>query len=244
MNADPFVTGALATLVLLACGFLVTAVVLRGPEDSFPIALFRALCWIYCRVVHRLRIEIPGRDSLPAEGGCIVVSNHRSGLDPVVLSMTTQRRIRFLMAREYYAIPILRGLFRVLRAIPVNRDGNDLAAMKVAIRGLKDGDVIGIFPQGGIRVAGPVTDGKNGIALLALRTGVPVVPMYVDGSRNTPSMARAFLIPSRTVVRAASPLVFQTVAARKVEREELEQVTRQVLEGISALAPVSAGKPL
>jgi 1-acyl-sn-glycerol-3-phosphate acyltransferase len=207
----------------------------RGPEDTLFLAFLRAVGNGYSRVFHRLRRPRPGEDPVPPEGACIVVANHRSGIDPLLLCLLTRRRIRFLMAREYYEIPILHWMFRALGCIPVNRNGNDLGATKAALRVLREGKVIGIFPQGGIREASDAPEGKSGTALLAIRTRAPVVPFLIEGSPNFDSVLRAFLTPSKTRVRWGAPVKFGAPGAEKPTRAELDEVTASILKAIWAL---------
>jgi 1-acyl-sn-glycerol-3-phosphate acyltransferase len=231
----------LAILVLgLAVGlglFLLVAHVCRGKEDTLGVACLRLLCRCYLKLFHRLRISSPAKDPLPPTGPVIIVANHRSGVDPFVIGAATGRRVRFLMAREYYDVPILRSVFKYLGCIPVNRDGNDLGATKAALKALKDQEVIAIFPQGGIREAGSALEGKDGTALFALKTGAPVVPMYVDGTPNLDSVFFSLLRPSRSSLRCGTPLAFPTGSHGKPTREAMEQATARILGAIEALRP-------
>jgi 1-acyl-sn-glycerol-3-phosphate acyltransferase len=234
---EPRTLWILALVPLAGAGlFIIFAVRQRGPEDTVFVAGLRAVCLLYARLVHRLRVTGQRPDPLPAAGPCLLVANHRSGVDPVILSITTRRRIRFLMAREYYETPILNWMCRALGCIPVRRDGSDLGATKAALKALREGAVIGIFPQGGIREAGADLEGKAGVALLALRTGAPVVPAYVQGSPNLDSVGRAIFTPSRTRVIFGAPLTFAAPQSRKPSREELEEVTARILEAVASLA--------
>jgi 1-acyl-sn-glycerol-3-phosphate acyltransferase len=237
---------AIAVGLPLACAGVALALVpwMRGPEDTLFIGFGRVLNRAYTRVMHGVRAP-KGTDILPSQGPCIVVANHRSGADPVLVSALTRRWIHFLMAREYYEARGLRWLFRNLGAIPVNRDGNDLSATRQAMKLLRSGAVVGIFPQGGIREAGdPLGDTKAGVALLALRTGAPVVPLYIDGWPSFDSVLIGVLCPSRTRVHAGEPLQFvpspndpgtDRPGGGKPSREDLSRVTRQIVDAIRAL---------
>jgi 1-acyl-sn-glycerol-3-phosphate acyltransferase len=237
MNWESFGLWVLTAAVAATASFVAYALATKGKEDSFAISLVRALTWMYARLVHRLKIVGANGDCLPAEGACILVSNHRSGVDPVILSVVTHRRVRFLMAREYYDVPVLRWLFRALRCIPVNRDGADFGGTKEALRALRAGEVIGIFPQGGIREEGTPLEGKSGVALLAVRSKALVVPFRIDGSPNLDSVFGALFTPSRTVVRVGSPLSFAESRQGKSSRSELDRVTGTILNAIESLAP-------
>jgi len=226
------IAGALASGALAFGAFAYAG---RGPDDTVYLACLRAVATIYSRLLHRARLVGPASDPLPPEGAGILVSNHLSGVDPVILSIVTKRRVRFLMAREYYETPFLRGMVRRMGCIPVNRDGKDLGATKAAMRALRDGEIIGIFPQGGIRQAESSLEGKSGVALLALRTGAPVFPFRVEGSPNLPSVFRAALTPSRVKVLYGPPIRFTSSGEGKPSRKELEEVTSRILGAIEEL---------
>ncbi len=212
---------------------------LRGPEDSVVVTTIRVFAWAYTRTFHRLRSNVDGVDPLPAAGAAIVVANHHSSVDPVLLSVLTRRRIHFLMAREYYEIVGCRWFFRALGCIPVNRNGQDLAATKQALRVLKEGRIIGIFPQGGIREPDDPFDGKGGVALLALRSQAPIVPFYISSTSTSPSIAKGLLMPSATFVYRGDPIV-PAAEGGKSSRDQINALTDQVLESIASLAPESA----
>jgi len=207
----------------------------RVPGESVRIGLVRTTAWIVLHLYHRLRID--RRDPLPKKGAAIVIANHRSGIDPVALSVATCRRIHFLMAREYYETVGLRWLFRDLECIPVNRDGNDWGALKTALRYLKQGRVIGIFPQGGIRGPEEILDeGKGGVALMAAKTQTSLYPFFIAGSPHYDSMLRCFLTPSRTRITCGEPFRLNPVRDQKLSRAEQAELTQQVLYSIAKLA--------
>jgi 1-acyl-sn-glycerol-3-phosphate acyltransferase len=229
---------AIALTAAGACAlFAVVAFKMRGPEDTPFIAALRVICVVYTKIVHGLRRVPRGVDPVPPTGPAIVVANHRSGLDPVILGVITRRRIRFLMAREYYEAVGLRWVFRALDCIPVNRDGNDLGATKAAMTALRSSQVIGIFPQGGIKEVGVSLEGKRGAALLALRTGAPVVPVYIEGTPALDSVLLAILRPSRTRVTTGAPLALGGGRNHRPSREEVDEASRAILEAIQVLAP-------
>jgi 1-acyl-sn-glycerol-3-phosphate acyltransferase len=172
-----------------------------------------------------------------------VVANHRSSVDPLAVAAQTRRLIRFLMAREYYEIFGMRWFLRTLRAIPVRRDGRDLTATKDALRALASGEIVGIFPEGRIREprsSDTVADDdwfqsvKDGAAVLALRTGAPVVVAWVDGTPQTDSVLRAFFTRSHTRVVFAEPISFAATSATGTRRQAAE-VTRKIVERLDNL---------
>ena len=228
----------LCALAVAATIFTAYALATRGKEDSFFIALLRAFTWNYVRLVHHVKVRGCSGDCLPPQGPCIMVSDHRSGVDSVILSVLTRRRVRFLVAREYYEMPVLHRMFRALRCIPVKRDGADFGGTKQALRALRAGEVIGIFPQGGIRRQGEPFEGKAGVALLALRGRAAVVPIHIEGSPNLDSVFGAVFTPSRTVIHVGPPLSFEKSSSGtsgKTSRAELERVTEAIFDAIGSL---------
>jgi 1-acyl-sn-glycerol-3-phosphate acyltransferase len=224
--------------VSAAC-FAALMLLARGPQDTLFVAFIRAVSIFQGKLFHRYRLVGGSGDPIPPAGPFIVVANHRSGVDPVLLSVVTRRRIRLLMAREYYEIPVLHTIFRALGCIPVNRNGNDLSATKAALKALREGQVIGIFPQGGIRGGDEEMEAKHGVAMLSSRTGAPIIPFYIDGSPHKDSVLCSIMTPSRTVIRAGPPTSICQKAEGKVSREELERLTASVIAAINSLKPAA-----
>ena len=114
----------------------------------------------------------------------IFVANHTTGYDPLILQVSSKfRPIQFMMAKEYYEKKPLHWFYKALRVIPVNRTGNDTASFRTALRALKDGACIGMFPEGKISEDGRMNvRGREGVALLAPMSGATVVPAYISGT--------------------------------------------------------------
>ncbi len=162
--------------------------------------LFRLFCHRY----HHMRCDpIP----LPREGGAIVVSNHISGLDPVLLIAATRRPLRFIIAREQYQRFGLHWLFHWGRCIPVDRAARPERALREALRALRAGEVVMLFPHGTIHLDHePRRKLKGGVAALARLTGCPVVPLHIEGVRGQGLVLGALWRRSRVRVRALPPL--------------------------------------
>lgn len=122
---------------------------------------------------------------LPEKGAAIVVSNHISGLDPLVLIAATPRPLRFLIAREEYERFGLQWLFRLGNCIPVERDKRPELAMRAALRAIDNGDVVAMFPHGKIHVpSDPPVKIKGGAVRLAQLTGSAIYPVHVEGIKG------------------------------------------------------------
>ena len=135
----------------------------------------RLLCYKY----HRLEIEPV---YLPEIGGAIIVANHISGLDPLLVGACVKRPLRFMVAREQYERFGLRWFFRAAKCIPVDRDLRPEIAFREALNHLKANEVIVIFPHGGIHLpTGSPKKLKGGATRLSALTGAPVFPLYISG---------------------------------------------------------------
>ena len=213
----------------------------RGSSNSLIIGFLRLTNIIYSRTFHGIQPSVP--DPFSAKGPFLLIANHRSSVDPCALSAYTRRDIRFLMAREYYEVPVARWLFKILGAIPVNRDGNDLAAAKTALKALKNGEIIGIFPEGRIQHESPdppfrdMEDEsiKHGAALLAIRSGAPVITAYIEGTPPNESTLGALVCFSRSRVSFGEPLHFKSMGGGKPSREDLEEATQTIIDSILSL---------
>ena len=197
---------AAATLGVLAA----IAAVVRLREayggDLF-LAIECRLARAYLELVHRVRFEgfdaIPdlARLAEPGSGPLIVAANHTCGLDPMLLQMPLRRRIRWMM----WTGQMLRGLgwlWRHLAVLPVAQDGRDLATVRDSLRALQRGDVLGVFPEGGIeRPPGEILPFQPGLGVLASRSAAPVLLCFIEGT-PAPKVFGSFFSRSRTRVRA------------------------------------------
>ncbi|ADL06861.1 lysophospholipid acyltransferase family protein [Thermosediminibacter oceani] len=129
-------------------------------------------------------VKADGISNVPKKGPLIIVSNHQSILDPTVLMACISRRIHFLAAAYLFRIPVLNILLPMAGAIPVKSEKGDLASFKKALRILAKGGVIALFPEGGVSPDGSLRPFKHGWAYLALKSGAPVLPVAVIGTRD------------------------------------------------------------
>ena len=130
-----------------------------------------------------LRVRVTGRENIPAEGGYVLIANHTSFLDPIVLSASFPRRRmpKYLAKRELFRIPILGTLIRAFGGIPLERSGNDVGAVHRAIAIATAGDILTVFPQGtrrkGVNPAN--TPVKAGAAMIATRAAASILPVCI-----------------------------------------------------------------
>ena len=182
---------------------------------------------IFCRVYHNMRIFAPSR--LPRKGPAIVVCNHASGLDPMLVQAGCRRMIVWMMASEYYQMKSLRWFYEVVNAIPVARNGRDSAATRAALRTLADGRVLGIFPEGRIETEKKLLPFQTGVAMMAIKTGVPVHPAYLDGTQRGREMVPAITRSNNVRLSFAEPITFERGHASK---EVLDEATDRIKNAI------------
>jgi 1-acyl-sn-glycerol-3-phosphate acyltransferase len=137
---------------------------------------------LFCKYYHRLQYT---PIELPAQGAAILVANHISTLDPLLLVAATRRPLRFLIAREYYELFGLKWFFRAMGCIPVDRSVHPETALRAALKALEAGEVITLFPQGGVVLPGEPRKLKRGFVWLAQRTHSTIYPTFVSGIART-----------------------------------------------------------
>ncbi len=159
---------------------------------------------LFCYRYHRLNVT---GLRLPKSGPAIVVANHVSGLDPLLLIASARRPLRFLIAREEYERFGLNWLFRATRCIPVDRARRPELALRAALRALQQGDVVALFPHGGIHLdSDPPRPPKAGAVRLAQLTGAPLLPHRITGVRGEGKVIMGVLLRSRARVTLLPPI--------------------------------------
>ena len=144
--------------------------------------LYRILHVIFPLFFRLLGAVHSGEENLPSEGGAIVAANHMSNWDPPFLASFLQRPIGYMAKQELFEIPIFGTVIRWLFAFPVRRGAADRSAVKAAVKELRAGRCVGIFPEGTRSKDGEVHRFGAGVALLAAMSGAPVVPAAISGT--------------------------------------------------------------
>jgi len=195
-----------------------------------PEFLMRFLSWVLVRALYRLRAR--GIDHIPDDGPALVVCNHVSYMDALILAASIPRPVRFVMYYRIFNIPVMRWIFRTARAIPIAGAREDPALMQRAFdeidAALADGQVVGIFPEGALTRDGDIAVFKSGVEKILERRSVPVIPMALRGmwasmwSRRDGTIGRMRL-PRRfrasVDVVADAPLDGSAVDAAQLEAE-------------------------
>lgn len=194
LNAGFMVLAAgLAILWLEVLGFtipqlFILAAVLNAAVAIYiyslvPEFLMRFLIWILVNILYRVRVR--GLENIPERGPVLIVCNHVSFMDPLVIGGSVRRPVRFVMDHNIFRIPVLSFIFRTARAIPIAPAHEDRAEMQKAFdridAELADGEVVCIFPEGKLTRDGEMNEFKRGVEKILERRAVPVVPMALRG---------------------------------------------------------------
>jgi 1-acyl-sn-glycerol-3-phosphate acyltransferase len=239
LNAAFMVLAAILGIALRKAGldipdlFLFTAVVnalvATYIYTLLPEFLMRFIIYMVVNVVYRVRTR--GLENLPAEGAAVLVANHVSFVDALVIAATCRRPVRFVMDHSIFRIPVLNFVFRTGRAIPIAGRKEDPAMMERAFEqvaeALHEGDVVCIFPEGRITTSGDMNGFRPGIERIVQRTPVPVVPVALRGlwgsffsRKDGPAMRHPFRrFWSKIEVVAGAPVSPDAVTAAGLEAQ-------------------------
>ncbi|WP_295748776.1 lysophospholipid acyltransferase family protein [uncultured Oscillibacter sp.] len=188
------------------------------------------------RILHPVSVE--GMEKLP-KSGVLLCPNHSSNWDPILvaLRLPINYRLHIMAKEELFQNPLLGWLLRKVGAFPVSRGNNDINAVKQSIQALKDGDNLLIFPEGTtVRNGIGYLDGlppqaKAGVAMIGVRTGATLIPVFVDGEKK---------LFHRTRIIFGDPYVPQ-YTGRRGTSEEMQKIADDLLEAAYALGGQAVG---
>ncbi|HIE10706.1 MAG TPA: 1-acyl-sn-glycerol-3-phosphate acyltransferase [Kiritimatiellae bacterium] len=207
--------------------------------SNFWYGLGRRLFYVLARLFFRLRVS--GVERIPRQGACIVAANHASYLDPPLLGCGVRhRKFHYIARLTLFRNPVLGFLFRRWGVVALDRErGGDVGALRQALRLLKQGHVLALFPEGTRTPDGTIRDAKPGIGFLVAKAGVPVIPAHIDGTFRCLPKGRKVPRLGRVSVSFGAPIVPEEIAAcaRGADgRSDFGAVSRLVMERIRNLA--------
>lgn len=237
MSADAIAGTTLAGYSLLFFGLVVWRA-WRCPQGWRRWVLY-LIATVYGRLFFRWRANrrCPFMDVPSA----LLIANHRSPLDPLMIwvGVYNRRPMEFLTAQEYFGISGLQFILDQMRAIPVARDGKDMAAIRAAIRRLKDGALVGVFPEGGIRYGNNLSPGNPGVAWLAIQAKVPVFPVFIHNAPQSESMIAPFFDFRPIKIDYGDPIDLSRYYGRRSTPELLQEVIDMLMSRLAALGGVT-----
>lgn len=177
-------------------------------------------CWI-----------IQGKENIPREGPVVLVANHVSYWDPVILASSVNRVVHFMAKEELFKVPVFGTIIRLLHAFPIKRGRPDRNALRMTTEILQKGDVLALFPEGTRNKTGELLPFHPGAALFALRAKAPIIPMVISGSRTTFPLS----LRGKIIVNIGRPFYYTDLYEQKISAEDLDKVTSEIREEMNRL---------
>lgn len=197
---------------------------------------FRRLAYAY------FRLDVRGLQHIPSHGGVLIAGNHPSVVDGVLLLAVSPRPVRFLVAEDLYNHRYLNAFFKMLGSIPVYRTKtHNGEALQAAVSALQRGELLGIFPEGTIHFQGSMREVKRGVALLALKTGLPVVLLAIHGSFEAFPDGAKVPRPRAIQMRFNPPVVYPQTSLDPIPEAQvthaLEDIRSRILQALQEIVP-------
>jgi len=178
-----------------------------------------------------LGLKSEGVNNLPPSGPVIIAANHVSNWDPVVVALVLNRPIYFMGKSQLFKYKILDILFTNLHSFPVKKGIPDRKAIRQALKVLEDGQVLGIFPEGARNKTGEEMKAQSGVALIALKSGAPIVPVACLGTRC--------ILPwgwrKPLLVRVGDPFRLDENGEQKANSANMEKLSNDIMNNINQL---------
>lgn len=188
------------------------------------LSFLKFLVHIFCEVV--FFVKLVGKENLPKEGPVILAVNHTSLWDPPVLIASVPRHMRVMAKKELFDHKMLKPILNLADAFPVTRGANDIGAIKTALQTLKNGDVFAIFPSGRRVLANESSEAKAGVALIAARSGAPVIPVAMRGGYRLFRQVKIYF---------GEPVSIHPKDGKRPTGEELQAFADEIMKRIDSL---------
>jgi len=191
--------------------------------------------WVTGIVIFKLifGLEMKGKENIPLKGGVVIVANHRSYLDPIVVALLTPRKMNFMAKEELFNNPLFGYFIKKLGAFPLKRDKVDRRAYQKALSVLKEGKVLTLFPEGRRSTSGKLGDLREGSVRIALHCKVPIVPVVIKGTGKALPPGAKMIKPGKIEVRVGHPIF--ALEQRKREKKTVDDVLQRIREEMIAM---------
>ncbi len=190
--------------------------------------LYRIVRWLLRLIFVPLGLKTVGLEKMPADGPIIIAANHVSMWDPFMVALALKRTVHFMSKDEIFKITPLGWLLNKVYVFPVKRGTPDTAAIKHSLTVLKEGNVLGIFPEGTRNREHEKLKPHAGMALFAIRSGAPVLPVAVTGTEH--GIVCGWIWPLRVIV--GEPLYFSGEQYKKAGSATLDEVSQEIMDKI------------
>ncbi len=231
----PLLLGATGAGLLVSC-WLAWREYRRGDFASVSLRLVLHIATFYIRFWCRVKRD--GPCTVPRSGPVILAANHVAGIDPISICATCQYRVvSFLVERQFYELPLAGWFQRLIDCVPIDREKPSKSTIAAALRLLKSGGCLGVFPQGAIEKPGETLSGKAGIAMFALRSGATVIPCHISGTLYRKSILRSFFTRHAVRVKYGQPIDLSEFRGQLRDKAAFSRAVELIMREIRNLAP-------
>lgn len=187
--------------------------------------IIRKIAWLICKTLFFFRTN--GGQNIPNTGGAVICANHRSYWDPVMIAGAIKRPLAYIGKQELFKNKLFTLILRNLHCFPVNRGGGDLAVVKTALRLLRGGEALVIFPEGERIRNGKKPNPKPGALRLAIMAGVPVIPVGIRGDIK---------LFQKMEIHVGTPIDTSVYKDKKYTEEEYNTLIKEIMSEVYSLA--------
>ncbi len=197
-------------------------------------AVFHLIFFIIAKVF--FRVKVIGHSNIPKKGGVIIASNHVSYLDPPFVGCVISRRVNYMARDDLFRNPVFAWILRKWKSFPVKRGTGDRGAIKEAVRRLKKGEPMLLFPEGTRSRDGRLREGKAGVGIIVALSGAKVVPAYIKGSEEVLPRDSKRLRFKKVIVSFGKPIDFTGMIEENRGNKYLySDISKRIMEGIAEL---------
>lgn len=218
--------------------------VYRGAGEVNPAFLrcFKAVGRFACKTY--LRVHCEGVENVPPEGAFLIVVNHLSGLDPFLIGFMIDRTVYCLAKVELYRGPVLTWILNSLGYIPLARSTLDISAMRIVLQLLRNGEAIGIAPEGTRSRTGEMLPFTHGATKLAVHAQVPLLPVGIHGTRELMPAGAHYFKPGKVYIKIGKLFDLSESYGKRITPELLEENTATMYQKVAELYEEIRVRPL
>jgi 1-acyl-sn-glycerol-3-phosphate acyltransferase len=182
------------------------------------------------------RFKCRGAESLPMQGACLIASNHASFLDPPLIGLALRRReIHYFARRSLFSVWWLKPLMASLNAIPVDLGNADVSGVREALRLIKNGEALLVFPEGTRTHDGNLMQPLAGVGMLVARTGAPVLPVRIFGAEKAWPRQKKMFRPAPVTIIIGKPFRVELTPEESKSRETYQAISEEIMRRIGEL---------
>jgi len=182
------------------------------------------------------RFEVCGKESIPDRSPFIIVANHISYGDPVAMAIAFSKfKVIFIAKKELFHVPLFNVWFKSLGCIPIERWSGSSKPLKRSLKKLKEGGVLGIFPEGSRSIDGKLQKAQDGVGLIAAKSGVPIIPIYISGTDKALPRGKRMPRPCKIRVKVGKAVDITESLKINDRREIYGSIGEKIMESISKL---------